>query len=67
MGSVMRKLYKVLDDDGSVVRIFGYKEEAERFSRLDKSLKIQVVMMERKKNTENKFQWAYKILGDALL
>jgi hypothetical protein len=63
----MRKLYKVLDDDGSVVRIFGYKEEAERFSRLDKSLKIQVVMMERKKNTENKFQWAYKILGDALL
>jgi hypothetical protein len=67
MGNVMRKLYKVLDDDGSVVRIFGYKEEAERFSRLDKSLKIQVVMMERKKNTENKFQWAYKILGDALL
>jgi hypothetical protein len=63
----MRKLYKVLDDDGSVVRIFGYKEEAERFSRLDKSLKIQVVMMERKKNTQNKFQWAYKILGDALL
>ncbi len=63
----MRKLYKVLDDDGSVVRIFGYKEEAERFSRLDKCLKIQVVMMERKKNAENKFQWAYKILGDALL
>jgi hypothetical protein len=63
----MRKLYKVLDDDGSVVRIFGYKEEAERFSRLDKSLKIQIVMMERKKNAENKFQWAYKILGDALL
>ncbi len=63
----MRKLYKVLDDDGSVVRIFGYKEEAERFSRLDKSLKIQVVIMERKKNAENKFQWAYKILGDALL
>lgn len=63
----MRKLYKVLDDDGSVVRIFGYKEEAERFSRLDKSLKIQIVMMERKKNAENKFNWAYKILGDALL
>jgi hypothetical protein len=63
----MRKLYKVLDDDGSVVRIFGYKEEAESFSRLDKSLKIQIVMMERKKNAENKFQWAYKILGDALL
>jgi len=35
----MRKFYKVLDDDGSVVRIFGYKEEAERFRRLDKSLK----------------------------
>lgn len=63
----MRKLYKVLDDDGSVVRIFGYKEEAERFSRLDKCLKIQVVMMERKKNAENKFQWAYKFLGDALI
>jgi hypothetical protein len=63
----MRKLYKVLDDDGSVVRIFGYKEEAERFSRLDKCLKIQVVMMERKKNAENKFQWAYKLLGDALI
>jgi hypothetical protein len=63
----MKKLYKILDDDGSVVRIFGYKEEAERFSRLDKSLKIQIVMMERKKNAENKFQWAYKILGDALL
>ncbi len=63
----MKKLYKILDYDGSVVRIFSYKEEAERFSRLDKSLKIQVVMMERKKNAENKFQWAYKILGDALL
>ena len=63
----MRKLYKVLDDDGSVVRIFGYKEEAERFSRLDKCLKIQVVMMERKRNAENKFQWAYKLLGDALI
>lgn len=63
----MRKLYKVLDEDGSVVRIFGYKEEAERFSRLDKCLKIQVVTMERKKNAENKFQWAYKLLGDALI
>lgn len=63
----MRKLYKVLDDDGSVVRIFGYKEEAERFSKLDKSLKIQVVMMERKKNAENKFNWCYKLLGDALI
>jgi hypothetical protein len=63
----MRKLYKVLDEDGSVVRIFGYKEEAERFSRLDKCLKIQVVMMERKRNAENKFQWAYKLLGDALI
>ena len=66
-GIPMKKLYKVLDEDGSVVRIFGYKEEAERFLRLDKSFKIQVLMMERKRNAENKFQWAYKILGDALL
>ena len=63
----MRKLYKILDGDGSVVRIFGYKEEAERFLRLDKSFKIQVLGMERKRNAENKFNWAYKNLGDALL
>lgn len=63
----MKKLYKILDEDGSVVRIFGYKEEAERFLKLDKSFKIQVLMMERKRNSENKFQWAYKILGDALI
>jgi len=63
----MRKIYKILDSDGSVVRIFGYKEEAERFLRLDKSFKIQVLGMERKRNAENKFNWAYKNLGDALL
>ena len=63
----MRKLYKILDSDGSVVRIFGYEEEAERFLRLDKSFKIQVLGMERKRNAENKFNWAYKNLGDALL
>lgn len=65
--TTMRKLYKILDSDGSVVRIFGYKEEAERFLRLDKSFKIQVLGMERKRNAENKFNWAYKNLGDALL
>ena len=65
--TTMRKLYKILDYDGSVVRIFGYKEEAERFLRLDKSFKIQVLGIERKRNAENKFNWAYKILGDALL
>ena len=63
----MRKLYKILDYDGSVVRFFGYKEEAERFLRLDKSFKIQVLGIERKRNAENKFNWAYKNLGDALL
>jgi hypothetical protein len=63
----MRQLYKILDYDGSVVRIFGYKEEAERFLRLDKSFKIQVLGIERKRNAENKFNWAYKNLGDALL
>ena len=66
-GTTMRKLYKILDSDGSVVRIFGYKEEAERFLRLDKSFKIQVLGIERKRNAENKFNWAYKNLGDALL
>ena len=65
--TAMRKLYKILDSDGSVVRIFGYKEEAERFLRLDKSFKIQVLMMEKKKTVDNKFNWAYKILGDALI
>jgi hypothetical protein len=67
MGKTMRKLYKILDSDGSVVRIFGYKEEAERFLRLDKSFKIQVLGIERKRNAENKFNWAYKNLGDALI
>ena len=65
--TTMRKLYKILDYDGSVVRIFGYKEEAERFLRLDKSFKIQVLGIERKRNAENKFNWAYKNLGDALI
>ncbi len=45
----MRKLYKILDYDGSVVRIFGYKEEAERFLRLDRGLS-NVIKLNQNKN-----------------
>jgi hypothetical protein len=63
----MKKLYKVLDIDGSVVRIFGYKEEAERFANLDKCLRIETIKVFREKKKDNKFIWAYKILGDGIV
>ena len=63
----MKKLYKVLDIDGSVVRIFGYKEEAEKFANLDKCLRIETIKVFREKKKDNKFIWAYKILGDGIV
>lgn len=64
---MMTKLYKIIDIDGSVVRIFGYKEEAEKFANLDKCLRIETIKVFREKKKDNKFIWAYKILGDGII
>jgi hypothetical protein len=61
------KLYKILETDGSVIRIFSYKEEAERFLSLDRSLRIQTIKVFKKKLTDNRFIKAYTILGDSIL
>ena len=63
----MKNLYKIIDMDGSVVRIFGYKEEAERFANLDRCLRIETIKVFREKKKDNKFIWAYKILGDGIV
>ena len=63
----MKKLYKIMDIDGSVVRIFGYKEEAEKFANLDRSLRIETIKMIREKKKDNRYTWAYKILGQGIV
>jgi hypothetical protein len=61
------KLYKILETDGSVIRIFSYKEEAEKFLSLDRSLRIETIKVFKKKLTDNRFIKAYTILGDSIL
>jgi hypothetical protein len=61
------KLYKILETDGSVIRIFSYKEEAEKFMSLDRSLRIQTIKVFKKKLTDNRFIKAYTVLGDSIL
>jgi hypothetical protein len=61
------KLYKILETDGSVIRIFSYKEEAEKFLSLDRSLRIETIKVFKKKSTDNRFIKAYTILGDSIL
>lgn len=63
----MKKLYKIMDIDGSVVRIFGYKEEAEKFANLDRSLRIETIKMIRETKKDNRYTWAYKILGQGIV
>ena len=63
----MKKLYKIIDIDGSVVRIFGYKEEAEKFAALDRCLRIETIKVFREQKKDNKFIWAYKILGQGIV
>lgn len=64
----MKKLYKIIDIDGTVVRIFGYKEEAQKFADLDKCLRIETIKVFReKKKKDNKFIWSYKILGQGIV
>jgi hypothetical protein len=61
------KLYKILETDGSVIRIFSYKEEAEKFLSLDRSLRIETIKVFKKKLTDNRFIKAYTVLGDSIL
>ena len=61
------KLYKILETDGSVIRIFSYKEEAERFLSLDRTLRIETIKVFKKKLTDNRFIKAYTVLGDSIL
>ena len=62
----MPKLYKIHDELG-VIRIFSNKEEAVKFSAIDKSFRIETVKVFRRKNADNKFNWAYKILGQGIV
>jgi hypothetical protein len=63
----MTKMYKIIDIDGSVVRIFSSAEEAERFKNLDRCLRIETIKVFRQKKKDNDYVTAYKILGDGLL
>jgi hypothetical protein len=61
------KLYKILETDGSVIRIFSYKEEAEKFLSLDRSLRIETIKVFKKKLKDNVYIKAYAVLGDSIL
>jgi hypothetical protein len=63
----MTKLYKILETDGSVIRIFSYKEEAEKFLSLDRSLRIETIKVFKQKLKDNRFIKAYTVLGDSIL
>jgi hypothetical protein len=63
----MTTLYKILDYDNTVVRIFSYKEEAEKFSKLDRCFKIETIKVFKEQKKDNRFIWAYKILGDGIV
>ena len=63
----MKKLYKILDYDNTVVRIFSNKEEAEHFKNLDRYLRIETIKVFKEQKKDNKFIWAYKILGDGIV
>jgi hypothetical protein len=63
----MTKLYKILETDGSVIRIFSYKEEAERFLSLDRSLRIETIKVFKQKLKDNVYIKAYTVLGDSIL
>jgi hypothetical protein len=61
------KLYKIIETDGSVIRIFSYKEEAEKSLALDRSLKIETIKVFKKKLKDNVYIKAYTVLGDSIL
>ena len=63
----MSTLYKILDENNSVVRIFSNKVEAEYFKNLDKYLRIETIKVIKHKKDTNRFTWAHKILGDSLV
>ena len=63
----MKKLYKILETDGSVIRIFSYKEEAERFLSLDRTLRIETIKVFKQKLKDNVYIKAYTVLGDSIL
>ena len=66
-GKNMKKLYKILETDGSVIRIFSYKEEAERFLSLDRTLRIETIKVFKQKLKDNVYIKAYTVLGDSIL
>jgi hypothetical protein len=61
------KLYKILETDGSVIRIFSYKEEAEKFLSLDRTLRIETIKVFKQKLKDNVYIQAYTVLGDSIL
>jgi hypothetical protein len=61
------KLYKILETDGSVIRIFSYKEEAEKFLSLDRTLRIETIKVFKQKLKDNVYIKAYTVLGDSIL
>ena len=63
----MKKLYKILETDGSVIRIFSYKEEAEKFLSLDRTLRIETIKVFKQKLKDNVYIKAYTVLGDSIL
>jgi hypothetical protein len=63
----MTKLYKILDYDNTVVRIFSYKEEAEHFAKLDRCLRIETIKVFRKQKSKDNYTTAYELLGQGIV
>jgi hypothetical protein len=62
----MTKLYKIYDEVG-VIRIFNNKDEAVGFAAIDKCFRIETIKVFKQKKDTNRFNWAYKILGQGIV
>jgi hypothetical protein len=60
------KLFKVIDEDGFVLRVVRSRDEAKRLAALDKHIKVEVVKCDRRK-VKGTYEWAYENVGEAWL
>ncbi len=59
-------LYRVIDTDGYVLRIFRSRNEAMRMKDIDKNVKIEIVKCSREK-VKGTYEWAYQTVGECRL
>jgi hypothetical protein len=62
------RIYKILDEDGQVYRVVKDTYERDRLLALDKRFKCDTIVMHKVKNQKtNRYEWAYKLVGECLI